>query len=330
MLILCVCSVLLLAIYRFSDNLNCLHSVTQQKEAVSFLKSELNLAQQLQQRQAKQLAKTQQELHNVTSLQRQKDIRDNFPIIYMITPTHSCLTQKADLTRLCHTLMHVTNLHWIVVEDSVEKTSLVTRFLARCTVQSTHLNIRTDPNLQLKPNDPNWLRNRGVEQRNLAIDWLRQHLDGETTGVVYFGDDDNTYDLQLFEEMRYTRKVSVWPVGICGGLRFEGPVCADGRVTCWHTAWEVNRPFPLDMAGFAVGLPLLLARKGARMNQYAKRGFVESSLLSNLINGIDELEPKADDCSKVWVWHTRTEKPKMTQEERLIKEGKPSNPKIET
>ena len=99
--------------------------------------------------------------------------------------------------------------------------------------------------------------------------------------------------------MRYTRKVSVWPVGICGGLRFEGPLCTDGRVTGWHTAWEVNRPFPLDMAGFAVGLPLLLARKGARMNQYAKRGFVESSLLSNLINGIDELEPKADDCSKV-------------------------------
>ena len=75
--------------------------------------------------------------HTVTSLQRQKDIRDNVPVIYMITPTHSCLTQKADLTRLCHTLMHVTNLHWIVVEDSVEKTSLVTRFLARFVIVIT-------------------------------------------------------------------------------------------------------------------------------------------------------------------------------------------------
>ena len=71
----------------------------------------------------------------------------------------------------------------------------------RCAVQSTHLNTRTDPSLQLKPNEPNWLRNRGVEQRNLAIDWLRQHCDSETSGVVYFGDDDNTYDLQLFEEV---------------------------------------------------------------------------------------------------------------------------------
>ena len=28
--------------------------------------------------------------------------------------SHSHHTQKADLTRLCHTLMHVDNLHWIV------------------------------------------------------------------------------------------------------------------------------------------------------------------------------------------------------------------------
>ena len=55
--------------------------------------------------------------------------------------------------------------------------------------------------MQLKSNEPNWLRNRGVEQRNEAIDWLRQHHNSETSGVVYFGDDNNTYDLQLFEEV---------------------------------------------------------------------------------------------------------------------------------
>ena len=99
--------------------------------------------------------------------------------------------------------------------------------------------------------------------------------------------------------MRYTEKVAVWPVGICGGLRFEGPLCRDGKVTGWHTVWELERPFPLDMAGFAVGLRLLLVRKEAKMNQYAKRGYVESSLLGSLVNGVDELEAKADDCSKV-------------------------------
>ena len=68
-------------------------------------------------------------------------------------------------------------------------------------MHSTHLNTRTDASLQLRPNDPNWLRNRGVEQRNLAISWLREHRNDEASGVVYFGDDDNTYDLQLFEEV---------------------------------------------------------------------------------------------------------------------------------
>ena len=69
-------------------------------------------------------------------------------------------------------------------------------------MQSTHLNTRTDPSLQLRTKEPNWLCNHGVEQQNLAIDWLREHRSDETTGVVYFGDDDdNTYDLQLFKEV---------------------------------------------------------------------------------------------------------------------------------
>ena len=71
----------------------------------------------------------------------------------------------------------------------------------RCALQSTHLNIRTDPSLRWRPNEPHWLRNHGVDQRNLAIKWLREHHNDETTGVVYFGDGDNTYDLQLFEEV---------------------------------------------------------------------------------------------------------------------------------
>ena len=43
--------------------------------------------------------------------------------------------------------------------------------------------------------------------------------------------------------------MSVWPVGICGGLRWEGPVCTDGKVVGWHTSWAKDRPFPIDFAG---------------------------------------------------------------------------------
>ena len=44
----------------------------------------------------------------------------------------------------------------------------------------------------------------------------------------------------------------MWPVGLSGDLKFEGPVCAGGHVTGWYTMWEKQRPFPIDMAGACV------------------------------------------------------------------------------
>ena len=49
--------------------------------------------------------------------------------------------------------------------------------------------------------------------------------------------------------MRFTKKVSVWPVGFTGGLFAEGPICKNGHVTGFHTGWAPHRKFPLDMAG---------------------------------------------------------------------------------
>lgn len=50
--------------------------------------------------------------------------------------------------------------------------------------------------------DPSWLKPRGVEQRNEGLRWLRENGRGDNQqGVVYFADDDNTYSLQIFEEV---------------------------------------------------------------------------------------------------------------------------------
>lgn len=54
--------------------------------------------------------------------------------------------------------------------------------------------------------DPSWLKPRGVEQRNEALRWLREDRRALTDargqqGVVYFADDDNTYSLEVFEEV---------------------------------------------------------------------------------------------------------------------------------
>lgn len=156
------------------------------------------------------------------------------PTIFMITPTYYRWTQKADLVRLCQTLMHVQNLHWIVVEDEVKNTELVTNFLERCKVSSTHLSVKSAHKLpaKAKKHSRHRLRrikikakpkttakkkvkgkgktkvprkSRGVDQRNFALQWLRDNYSvGDVSGVVYFGDDDNTYDIQIFEEVSTT------------------------------------------------------------------------------------------------------------------------------
>ena len=126
-----------------------------------------------------------------------------FPRIFMITPTYKRLTQKADMIQLCQTLMLVPKLTWIVVEDSTIKTSLITNILEYCNVQSVHLNEKTTTFVSRKKGGGG---HRGVDQRNKGLKWIRDNYQslvsrGLRRGVVYFGDDDNTYDLRLFEEV---------------------------------------------------------------------------------------------------------------------------------
>lgn len=115
-----------------------------------------------------------------------------------ITPTHKRLTQKSDLTSLCHTVMHVPNFLWLIIEDSSDRSSLVANVLMRCKVKSVHLNALTSSQSKRA-------KQRGVEQRNAGLNWIRKYCTGKCNGlcdgVVYFMDDDNKYDLRLFQEV---------------------------------------------------------------------------------------------------------------------------------
>ena len=119
----------------------------------------------------------------------------NRSFIYAITPTYTRPVQKAELTRLTNAFRQVPSFHWIVVEDSTARTDTVARFLARSGVPHTHLNVFT-PRRFKRTGMP-----RATEQRNAALAWLRQHRTRRDAGVVFFADDDNTYSLELFEEV---------------------------------------------------------------------------------------------------------------------------------
>uniref|UniRef100_A0A8C5NQ25 Galactosylgalactosylxylosylprotein 3-beta-glucuronosyltransferase n=1 Tax=Junco hyemalis TaxID=40217 RepID=A0A8C5NQ25_JUNHY len=129
---------------------------------------------------------------------------DTLPTIHVVTPTYSRPVQKAELTRLANTLLHVPNLHWILVEDSQRRTPLITRLLRDTGLNYTHLNVETPRNYKLRGDMRDPRIPRGTMQRNLALRWLREtfHKNYSQPGIVYFADDDNTYSLELFEEVR--------------------------------------------------------------------------------------------------------------------------------
>lgn len=225
---------------------------------------------------------------------------ENLPIIYIITPTNNRVeTQLADLTRVRNTLWLVPKIVWILVEDSSFKTKKIERFLKDSNLNFVHLCEETPNEMRIQSSERSWSKPRGVLQRNKGIQWLRENAELlDHNGVVYFADDDNTYDIRLFEQMRYTKTVSVWPVAFVGELMYERPICKDNKVTGWFRSWGDKRPFPIDMAGFAVSFKLLLAHPSARFSHLVQRGMQESHLLSHLVS-INELEPKAENCTKV-------------------------------
>ncbi len=141
----------------------------------------------------------------------------------------------------------------------------------------------------------------------------------------------------------------MWPVGLSGGLLWEGPLCANNsvhsiyrllisytptfqQVVGWRAEWKRRRPFPLDMAGFALHLRTLLRAPTARFSYGVPRGFQESHFLTQL--GVRftewfsvfsdfrfalkvtraELEPRAANCTQLLVWHTRSAPPKVDRQ----------------
>jgi galactosylgalactosylxylosylprotein 3-beta-glucuronosyltransferase 1 len=66
----------------------------------------------------------------------------------------------------------------------------------------------------------------------------------------------------------------------------------------WFWAYNRNRKFPLDMAGFSVNLKLLIERKDTYFTNFTKSYF-EGAFVENLVT-LNEMEAKADSCTKVF------------------------------
>ncbi|CRL04466.1 CLUMA_CG017549, isoform A [Clunio marinus] len=270
--------------------------------------------------------------NSCTSSQNQEKYQeDKSPstIIYAVTPTYYRPVQKAELTRLSHLFRLVPNLFWVIVEDADETSILVRNLINRSGLshRSVLLHAKTPSDYKLSKKDPHWSKPRGVEQRNLALDWIKRRVKHEPGhGIVYFMDDDNSYSVELFEEMLKIERgrVGVWGVGLVGALNLEKPIVESGKVVGFNSMWRPERPFPIDMAGFAISCDLFMNNPDAAFSYNVQKGYQESEILRKVTTR-EQLQPLA--INQVLVWHTRTEPSKMDNEMKLAKKNLPPSDK---
>lgn len=244
---------------------------------------------------------------------------DISPTIYGITPTYYRLVQVPDLLRLAQTLMHVPNIFWVIIEDAENITDLVKNIILENGLEKRSVQLYAKTRIQ-NTTDINANRLKGVDQRNTGLKWVRERLsekgDNEHS-IVYFMDDDNTYSIKLFKEMSKIERgrVGVWPVGLVGGALAESPIVNSYNiVTGFDVIWGIGRRFPMDMAGFAISGDLLLKFPDVKFGSNVAPGQQETTLLSK-ITDIEELQPLANLCKDVLVWHTRTITPYLLSNE---------------
>ncbi|CAD5227733.1 unnamed protein product [Bursaphelenchus xylophilus] len=231
----------------------------------------------------------------------------NEPKIFVITPTYARPERMADLTMLAQVLMHVKNLHWLVVEDGGRIAEPVARLLQRSNIEHTYFSAVT----------PDYLPKRGWAQRNAALFHLRdQYINYKDQALVYFADDDNSYDHRVFHEyIRKVKRLGVWAVGLAGTSRVEAPRVENNTVVGWDVYYRPHRKYAVDMAGFAVSLRLVL-RSLALFGKECVGHDPEDCFLRQLSVPMNELEPFGcdNDPKDILVWHTKTVVSKMRGE----------------
>lgn len=98
--------------------------------------------------------------------------------------------------------------------------------------------------------------------------------------------------------MRYTKKVSMWPVGLVTKYGMSTPIVKNGKISGFYDGWLGGRKFPVDMAGFAVNVNFFLSRPNASMP--FKPGYEEDGFLRSLAPlNITDIELLASDCTEV-------------------------------
>lgn len=189
---------------------------------------------------------------------------------------------RMDMIRHLHSMLECRNdVTWVVIEDGSKIDDRLFDLLPKFAV---YMNVGPTKDF-------------GHAQRNLALEYIYEN---ELKGVVYNADDDNWYSPKLFDEIKKTKRISIFPVGNLGPASIERPIVKNGKFVAWHSDW-MERKFPVDMAGFAFRSEILKEIDRPFWNFNGRGG--ESEFISKFVDKPQDLELLCNGCSKVFVKH---------------------------
>lgn len=221
------------------------------------------------------------------------------PTIIIITPTHPRPERLADMTRFSQTLMHIKELHWIVIEDGNQTVDSVKRLLVRTGLPHAYFYTTTEYRFP----------KRGWSHRNAALMYIRKNYAFyNRPAVVYFADDDNSYDIRLFNNyVRNVKTIGFWAVGLAGAAKVEAPDVVNGTIVKWNVVYAPKRKFATDMAGFAINLKLVLGTNASFHRGCVKR-VPETCFLEQFGLNLTQMQAFGwnEEPKDILVWHTKT------------------------
>uniref|UniRef100_A0AC35TJL2 Galactosylgalactosylxylosylprotein 3-beta-glucuronosyltransferase n=1 Tax=Rhabditophanes sp. KR3021 TaxID=114890 RepID=A0AC35TJL2_9BILA len=237
--------------------------------------------------------------------------RKHNTLIIIVTPTYKRRQRLADMTRLSQTLGHLKDIYWLVIEDGPKLSRHVQQLLKRSKLPHEYVSLET----------PEGYPKSAWYQRDIAVQYLAREsepiMKGYKHAVVYFADDDNAYDLRLFNNyIRKVKKFGVWAAAFLGFSSLEYPMVKKGKLVGFSVcSWTVNY-FALDMAMFAFSMDLVKAHPKFAVGKTCHGEVVspEACIIEQLNIKMKDVEVFGNDLNEngekeVLVYHVRTETP---------------------
>jgi len=207
--------------------------------------------------------------------------------LIFVTPTYKNAKRVFFINECIKIFKEINNLIWILCEDDNTIDVEINELLLRSGIIYKYLSFGPT-------------KDKGNEQRNVCYNYI---VNNNINGIIYNADDDNEYDIRLFDEIRKTDNISIFPVGNLGPNGVERPIIKNGKLLYWDAGW-VSRKFPVDMGGFAFNSKYLYQKnkEGKKLwDHYGIGG--ESEFINYITNNYNNLEFLCDNCNICYVKH---------------------------